>query len=371
MHHRWIILALVLLTACGGPSTDEPKALSVLAWGDVPGWGEESLLPALNTFRLTCPRLVKGAPQDWADACGAAESVATEEQAISWAETHFLPVKIDGGEALVTGYFEPTFPGSREPSDAFSAPILAKPNDLVAVDLGAFRDDLKGKRIAGRVVNGRLVPYEDRQALEDTPPDNADILGWMNADDLFFLQIQGSGVIDLDGEERRIGYAAQNGHAYHAIGKTLVQEGHIPLEEVTMQSIREWLSNASTEDAERVRHTNPSYVFFMDRGPAQSDEGPVGTANVPLTADISVAVDRLAYPLGAPLWITGSNDDIALRGLHIAQDTGGAIKGADRIDLFTGRGTAAGEIAGRLKLDAQVLLFMPRSQVERLTAPAS
>lgn len=366
-----MIFALVLLTSCGSPTPDDAPGMDVVRWRDVPGWGQTNLLPAIQTFLVTCPRLLQHAATDWAKACNSAGSVESEEAATKWVEDNFLPARIDGGRALVTGYFEPTFPGSRAPSEIHTAPILAKPDDLVSVDLGAFRDDLKGKRIAGRLVGDRLVPYADRTALEGSPPDNAEVLGWMNADDLFFLQIQGSGVIDFDGEERRIGYSAQNGHVYHAIGKTLVQEGHIALEDITMQSIRRWLAQASTQDAQRVRQTNPSYVFFVDRGPALTDEGPVGTANVPLTPQVSVAVDRLAYPLGAPLWISGQSAAYSLQGLHVAQDTGGAIKGADRIDLFTGRGPAAGEVAGRLKLEAEVFVFLPRAQFEQLSQLAS
>jgi len=366
VHHRWLSLALVLLASCGQQADEhDAEPVTLAAWEELTGWGEATLLPAADVFLSTCPRLDTA---DWAAACAAAADLATERDALAWAEEYFLPVRMDGAGALVTGYFEPVFAGAKEKTDIFSAPILSRPDDLVAVDLGQFREDLKGKRLAGRVVNGRLVPYADREQINDAPPANAEILGWMQPDDLFFLQIQGSGVVDLGGEERRIGYSAQNGHVYHAIGKTLVQEGHIPLKDVTMQSIRRWLAEASDADAARVRHTNPSYVFFLDRGPALSDEGPYGTSNVPLTANVSVAVDPLAYPLGAPLWIVGSDDVVTLRGLHIAQDTGGAIKGADRVDLFTGRGDVAGDIAGRLKLDADVVVLLPKAMALRLAA---
>ncbi|MEM1381000.1 MAG: murein transglycosylase A [Pseudomonadota bacterium] len=376
MHQRLAILAMVLLAACTARETaDTPRfilgdraLLSALSGPDI--------LAALPAFRATCPWVTKTAspiaePSDWSDACAAAEGIATDDEASAWLTTHFLPVQMNDGAALVTGYFEPVFDASASPSPEHSAPVLARPDDLVMVNLGAFRDDLAGKRIAGRVVNGRLVPYADRKRLEANTPDSDQVLAWMDPDDLFFLQIQGSGVLRIDDEERRIGYAAQNGHLYHAIGKTLVQEGHIPLEEITMQSIRAWLNDAPEEEAVRVRQTNPSYVFFTDRGPARDGEGPVGTTGIPLTADISVAVDPLWIPLGAPVWMQGETDENTLRGLYVAQDTGGAIKGADRIDLFTGRGDDAGAIAGRLKADVQVMVLLPRAAAERLTQTRS
>jgi len=162
-------------------------------------------------------------------------------------------VAIDGGEGLVTGYYEPVFEGSQEPTEEFSAPVLGTPEDLISVDLGAFRPELRGKRIAGQVKDGRLVPYADRKAIEEAPPGSANVLGYMRPDDLFFLQIQGSGVLQLPETARRIGYASQNGHIYVAIGKTLIDEGELAREDVTMQSIRAWLDAVSPK-------TRPGFV---------------------------------------------------------------------------------------------------------------
>ncbi|MEM9837859.1 MAG: MltA domain-containing protein [Pseudomonadota bacterium] len=367
MQRPILYVTLFALAACGGESEAVAPytPLSDALLGDIPG---TEVLDALPAFLSTCPRLLSGAteqtvPEDWADICATAEAVTSPNAASAWLKEHFAVLKMETGEALITGYFEPVFEASAEQDLIHTAPVLSRPGDLVMVDLGAFRDELKGQRIAGRVHNGRLVPYADRTAVIASMPSEDDVIAWMHPDDLFFLQIQGSGILDIDGTFQAVGYAAQNGHKYHAIGRTLVEEGYLALEEVTMQSIRDWLNDAPTEEAARVRQTNPSYVYFTDRGPA-NQQGPIGSAGVPLTENVSIAVDPLWVPLGAPVWITG-------QGLHIAQDTGGAIKGSGRADLFVGRGDEAGEIAGALKLETTMTLLLPRSAAARLLAQTS
>lgn len=372
---RKILPLLLVLTACA-PFEKAPPPYQRLSVTEIEGFGDAPLLPAVKTFVASCSWLtakspVLGREEDWQPVCQDAELVETEGEASAFFTERFDAVKLNGGSALITGYYEPVFEASPERTDTFAQPVLAKPEDLVAVDLGAFRDDLKGRRIAGRIEGGRLVPYADREAIEVTPPAEAETLGYMRADDLFFLQIQGSGVLEFPEGARRIGYAAQNGHPYKAIGKTLVEEGHMALEDVTMQSIRQWLATAPEEDAARVRATNPSYVFFTDRGPAEDDEGPLGTAGVPLTADYSVAVDRFAIPLGAPVFVSGEDEVLSISRLTIAQDTGGAIRGADRVDLFLGRGDEAGETAGRLKLDATVTVLIPKGAALPIADPGA
>lgn len=366
------VLLVAMLAACGG----DGGRIRAVPFAQLDGFATAEILPALPAFRRTCSR--RGAPPsaiakpaDWEGACAAADAVVSEAEAKAWLAQHFTPVVIGPGTALVTGYFEPVFDASAEPNAVHSAPVLARPRDLVTVDLGAFRPELAGERIAGRVVGGRLLPYPDRAAIADSPPEDAAVMAYMHPDDLFFLQIQGSGVLRMEDGWRRVGYAAQNGHPYHAIGKTLVDDGEMQLDDVTMQSIRTWLNEASEDDAARVRHTNPSYVFFADRGSAVGGEGPIGTAGVPLTPEVSVAVDPAVIPLGAPVWIVGDSAPLKLHGLHIAQDTGGAIRGAGRLDLFLGRGAEAGEIAGRLKLEARVAILLPNPAARRLLEASS
>ncbi|MCQ8184000.1 murein transglycosylase A [Parvularcula maris] len=359
------LTGLLIAAACSPPVEDESRYERV-SLSELPGFAEAEILPAVRAFASSCRWLGRddlplGRAEDFAEPCAEAPSVAQEADARRFVEDHFVAVRVGDGKGLVTGYYEPVFAARAEPEGIYTAPVLAAPEDLVSVDLGSFRDDLKGRRIAGRVKGGRLVPYDDRAALEAAPPEEIEVLGYMQPDDLFFLQIQGSGVLDFAGEERRIGYAAQNGHPYKAIGKTLVEEGAMPLEEVTMQSIRAWLEAASAEDAARVRATNPSYVFFTDRGEAEDDEGPLGTAGVPLTPLASVAVDRTVTPLGTLIYIAGESEELGFTGLAAAQDTGGAIRGENRADLFLGRGDEAGEVAGRLKLEANLYVLLPKT----------
>ena len=361
---RLFILALTL-AACSSEK-GEPPAFERVEVADLPGFAQAQMLPALNAFVTSCTWLTGtgdialGTAEDWRPLCAEAETLRSEAEAKAFFSSRFDAVRLAGGEGLMTGYFEPVYAARTEPQAPYTAPVLAAPDDLIAVNLGAFRDDLKGRRIAGRIEGGQLVPYADREAIENGAPIEADVLGYMDPDDLFFLQIQGSGVLEYPEGERRIGYAAQNGHPYKAIGRTLVEEGHMPLEEVTMQSIRDWLTDAAEGDAARVRATNPSYVFFTDRGPADGDEGPIGTAGVGLTPMHSVAVDRTQIPLGAPVFITGSDDVLSYSELAVAQDTGGAIRGPVRIDLFLGRGDQAGDVAGRLKLSINAAVLIPK-----------
>lgn len=376
MQRRLLFSLALLLAACGGEPRPEPP-YTIVSFDALRGYADGEVAGAIPAFLKTCPLLTTTAteqtePQDWQDPCREAETISSEVDARRWLETHFLPLRMESGKALVTGYYEPVFAASANEDLIHTAPVLTRPEDLVMVDLGAFRDTLKGERIAGRVENGRLIPYADRQALEAAPSEPSDVIAWMHPDDLFFLQIQGSGILDVDGTLKAVGYAAQNGHTYHAIGRTLVEEGHLDLEEVTMQSIRDWLNDAPAGEAQRVRQTNPSYIFFNDRGPA-SEDGPIGSAGVPLTESVSVAVDPLWVPLGAPVWIAGVDNGLStsVSGLHIAQDTGGAIKGSGRADLFVGRGDAAGEFAGALKLEAEMILLLPKPAAERLVQPAS
>ena len=380
---RRLFLSLLIATIIAGCSSPEPEAAAEppaferVSLESLEGFGEGNMLPTLRAFISSCSwltgdrALALGTPEDWRPLCAEAERLMTEREARTFFTTNFDGVRLSGGKGLMTGYFEPVYEGRKAPEAPYTAAVLAAPEDLVSVNLGAFRPDLDGRRIAGRVVGGRLLPYADRAELEQGAPEDIDVLGYMDPDDLFFLQIQGSGVLQFPDEGRRIGYAAQNGHPYKAIGKTLVEEGHMPLEAVTMQSIRQWLAEASPEDAARVRATNPSYVFFTDRGLAEGDEGPIGTTGVPLTPMHSVAVDRTQIPLGAPVFIAGEDDVLSFRSLTIAQDTGGAIRGPARIDLFLGRGDEAGEVAGRLKLDIEATVLIPKGAVLPQPAPGS
>lgn len=305
----------------------------------------------------------------------------------SFFEFHFQPVQIfsvrkplAGGparragprreaEGTFTGYYEPVYRASRTPTPVYSAPLLPRPDDLVEADLGLFRDELKGERIAGRVENGRLTPYEDRRGIETQPAPDA--LAWLDPNDLFFLQIQGSGrLVFDDGAVMRVGYAGQNGHPYTAVGRVMVERGLMPLESVTMQSIRAFLDGAPQAAAKDLRDQNASYVFFQPLETASPALGPFGAQGVPLTPGRSLAVDRRFHALGAPVWVDIEPVEGAgparIRRLMVAQDTGGAIRGPVRGDFFWGAGDEAGAIAGAMNAKGAMIVFLPRRLAERL-----
>jgi membrane-bound lytic murein transglycosylase A len=224
--------------------------------------------------------------------------------------------------------------------------------------------------VVGRVVDGRLVPFEDAGTIAAAPPTDAEVLAYLDPNDLLFLQIQGSGRLVLeDGRVVRAGYAAKNGRPYVAVGKTLVADGAMPLEEVSMQSIEAWLDAAPPEEAARVRHSNPSYVFFRALELEDPSLGPLGAQGLPLTPGRSIAVDRRYYPMGLPVWLAtdGTADNPALRRLMIAQDTGGAIRGPVRGDVFYGSDEAAARLAGTMKAEGRLILLLPQGLAARVT----
>ena len=243
---------------------------------------------------------------------------------------------------------------------------ILRPPELVQVDLGSFREDLAGRRVAGKLDERRLVPFADREQLSDgVLADRGLELVWV--DDpiaAFFLHIQGSGRVELaDGGEMRVGYDGQNGHAYTAIGRELVAREELTIEEVSLQSIRAWLK-AHPDAAAEIMNTNRSFVFFRElRG-----EGPVGSQGVALTPRRSLAVDRRHVPLGVPIWLDASvpaattdAEDGPFQSLMVAQDTGGAIRGPVRGDVFWGHGGEAEQIAGRMKHAGRIWILLPKS----------
>jgi membrane-bound lytic murein transglycosylase A len=280
-------------------------------------------------------------------------------------------------EGLFTGYYEPTLQGSRRRGGRFQVPLYKTPNDMVAVDLGAFRDDLEGRKITGRIAGDRFLPYHDREAIDRGALAGRNLeLVWVDsAVDAFFLEIQGSGRVEMDdGSSLRLGYAGQNGHPYYAIGRELVQRGHMEVEEVSMQSIRGYLEEHPDEGAEIMR-TNPSYVFFRQlTGP-----GPLGSLGVALTPGRSLAIDQSILPLGAPMWLAAEapaptpremseagdsaraiQETQRLERLIVGQDTGGAIEGPVRGDVFWGPGDEAADVAGRMKHAGRLWVFLPK-----------
>lgn len=353
------------------------------ALGMLPGWLEADATPALAAFRKSCRALTRrtdlsGLTQagDWDAPCAAA---ATATDARVFFASHFTPVTVGSGTGLNTGYFEPELAGSRTPSPAHPVPIYKRPSDLIEVDLGLFADNLKGRRIRGRVDGAALIPYFDRAQIEDGALAGKGLeIGYAaDAYELFFLHIQGSGRLRLpDGSVMRIGYDGQNGREYVGIGSRLRQMNALGPGQATMDGIIGWMK-ANPEGGRALMRENKSYIFFK----VLTGEGPLGAMNVALTPEYSVATDPKFVPLGAPLWldtkIPEPNQGVMANGapaytmtsfrrLMVAQDTGGAIKGANRFDLFWGPGERASRIAGGLSSQGRATLLLPKVAADRL-----
>lgn len=392
--------ALALLIAAGlaawwltRPAARPAPARMTLApvdYGALDGWAEDDQAPALAAFLISCrrfngwedarrlgPPALGLAAADWKPACAQAAGVPAGDGAAARAffEAAFTPLRVDvGGETggLFTGYYEPLLRGSLTRDATHRVPLYRRPDDLIGVELGRFDPDLAGKTVAGRVAGHALEPYPDRAAIDaGALPDELALVWVDDAVDAFFLHIQGSGRVRLDdGSELRLGYAAQNGRRYRAIGRELLREGALSRENVSMQSIRAWLE-AHPERAAAVMGTNPSYVFFR----VLDGPGPLGALGVPLTPGRSIAVDRRYLPLGGPIWLESARPDAdpakpdrRLHRLMVAQDTGGAIRGAVRGDVFWGHGDEASEIAGRMKHPGRWYLMLPRAAALRAVA---
>lgn len=355
-----------------------------VAFTDLPGWQSETLMGALPALTRSCDKLISlpagrrlpgarigGTAGDWAAGCEALKAAGSNDGIKIALLEHFEPleVSLDGEtQGLFTGYFETLLNGSRTESTRFSTALYMRPPELVMVDLGTFRSDLKGRRIAGRVEGGRLVPYADRRQIEAGHLDGRDLeLLWVDSDvDAFFLHIQGSGRVRMpDGSLLRVGYAAQNGHIYSAIGRFLIASGDIAREDMSMQAIRAWLA-ANPDKMTDLMQRNASFIFFRELG---EGDGPYGSANVPLVAGHSLAVDRKHLPLHAPVWLSASHPDptsrtapsLPFNRLMVAQDTGGAITGEIRGDVFWGFGDEAEEIAGRMANRGRYWLILPKA----------
>ncbi|GLI97274.1 murein transglycosylase A [Sphingobium sp. BS19] len=332
--------------------------------------GERSRL-ALQAFRISCPSLLRRNDQsgltrgaDWQQACSAASSWP-DTTATEFFSRYFESAQVGDGKAFATGYFEPEIAGSRTQRAGYAVPIYGRPVDLIDVDLGQFSDALKGKTIRGKVTGNTFVPFDAReQIVEGSLAGRAPIVAWA-ADpvEFFFLQVQGSGRLRLpDGGIMRIGYETQNGRDYTGIGKLMKDRGLI--QAGSMQDIMAYLRANPVEGA-AIMDENKSFVFFKELTGA----GPLGALGLPVTAEASVAADPRYIPLGAPILL--SMDRAEPNGIWIAQDTGGAIKGPNRVDTFWGAGERARAIAGGMAARGSALLLLPIGTVARVTAQST
>ncbi len=374
---------MLAATACAPP----PPAKSTFElrqseFADLVGWREDDHGAALTAFRRSCTRLAAGgwtadgvagiavSATDWQPVCAAAAQTAADGPAArAFFETWFSPHRVsDRGDprGLFTGYYEAELRGAWRPDTRYRTPIYGRPPGLVTADLGRFNEEWTGRTIAGRIADGRLVPMPTRAEIDAGALAGRGLeLLWVDDPvDAFFLHVQGSGrVVMADGRVVRLAYAAPNGRPYVSIGRRLIDMGALRREDVSMQTIRAWLA-AHPHQAASVMAANPSFVFFRLVETDDPASGPVGAQGVPLTPGRSLAVDRRFIPLGVPVWLDTA-DPIApqrpLRRLVIAQDTGSAIRGAVRGDLFWGFGAAAAERAGTMKAPGSVTVLLPKS----------
>lgn len=347
------------------PAKPPEKPLHPAAWPDLPGWQDDDPLPAFEAFRVSCATL-ESQPL-WRATCASAREIVPGSDIRAWFETQFQPwvlVNPDGARSgLVTGYYEPLLNGSRSRKPPYLSPLFAPPEDMVTVDLAEVYPELKGMRLRGRIEGRKLVPYYSRaEWSKQEEGRSAGALLWIDDPlDLFFMQIQGSGQVVLDdGSRVRVSFADQNGHPYRSVGRWLVDQGELKLEQASMQSIKAW-ARANPRRVQELLNANPSLVFFREL--PVNGSGPPGALGVPLTPGRSVAVDPRIVTLGAPVFLatTWPNDSKPLNRLMLAQDTGGAIRGAVRADFYWGSGPEAGSLAGRMKQQAAMWVLMPRS----------
>ncbi len=362
-----MVSLVAALSACAWLVPRQPGIGQPVAWSSLPGWNSGGQAAAWPALIRDCDRL-SGRDATWATICRAAEGLPAtpdDAQARQFFEQYFRAHEVIGygghRQGLITGYYEPILRGSLTPSARFRYPLYRRPGNLVRVDLGALYPELRGKLVRGRLDGDRVVPYYSRgQITNSADPLRGQELLWV--DDpvaLFMLQVQGSGLVRLpDGSLIAVSYADQNGYPYVAIGNRLIQMGAIKPGAVTLQSITRWLHDHQDE-AESVLNSNPSYVFF--RLANAPDQGPVGAMQVVLTPQASIAVDPAYIPLGTPVWLdtTSPRGNQPYRRLMLAQDTGGAIKGPVRADVFFGIGRDAGRLAGHMQQAGRLYVLLP------------
>jgi membrane-bound lytic murein transglycosylase A len=349
------------------PTPPPVPPMTPVSFEALPGWQGDDLRQAWPAFIASCRVLAKK-PQ-WSAPCVAAPGVdAADNAAIRrYFETYFVPNQMrmpDGADTgLITGYYEPMLRGSRKRGGAFQTPLYRVPDDLITVDLASAYPSLKNMRLRGRLVGKTVVPYSTRAEIERAPLSGKELVWVDDPVEAFFLEVQGSGRVRVDdtGETVRIAFADQNGHPYKVIGRWLVEQGELPADGVSAQSIKEWIATHPARRQELL-NVNPSYIFFREERLPDPSVGPKGALGVPLTPERSVAVDPGQVPLGAPLFLSTTHpvDGAPIQRLMMAQDTGGAIRGAVRADFFFGFGGNAAEYAGRMKQRGNVWVLLPK-----------
>jgi membrane-bound lytic murein transglycosylase A len=335
-------------------------------WQDLDGLLQDDLVAAWPAWLQSCTAL--GKKEVWKTACNTAKAMQQPSNAaiVDYLANYFDVYQAQNEDGtttgLITGYYQPLLNGSRKQSKQYPYPLYKEPKDLITVELADAYPELKYKRVRGQLEGKKLVPYRTRAEIDTSPsPLAGSELFWIDdIIDVFFLQIQGSGVVQLEnGQQVQVGYANQNGYPYKSIGRILVEQGELTLDKASMQGIKNWARN-NPDKLQDLLNSNPSYVFFRELPAGLS--GPLGALNVPIKAERSVAVDRKFIPLGAPIFLstTEPNSSKPLKRLMLAQDTGGVIRGGVRADFFWGAGDAAGARAGSMKQQGEIWVLLPK-----------
>ncbi|HAU0210768.1 TPA: hypothetical protein JBF28_00720 [Legionella pneumophila] len=384
-----VALAAIILSAAVWWLQSPKPTFRQVSFKHLPGWENAQLKKSLETFQTSCRAFLKQNPErvvgteqidlqtkDWHPACRAALKInpVDEQSAKVFFEKWFAPVEFYDDKpvkGLFTGYYMPLIKGSYTKSKEFSVPIYELPSNLVTVDLGLFLPNLKNKKIIGRIAGNKVVPFYTREQInKGAIKDTARVLVWINSPvDRLFLEIQGSGIIELeDGKRIFIGYDGQNGAPYTAIAGVLIKKGIMTKHNASMQRIKKYLE-AHPKQMDKIINQNKSFVFFRKL----SLEAALGSQGVALTPGYSLAIDKQWIPMGAPLWLNttrpdSKNPDVnkPMQRLMIAQDTGGAIRGKVRGDVFWGGGDKATLIAGHMKNEGHYWLLLPAHALSRL-----
>jgi len=359
-------------------------SFNFVRYADLPGWEEDDCAVPFEAFRRSAFHILSKPYRTGAlgiDSAAFEPAYAeardtrslTEATARAFFERHFVPASVpgeDGGRGFVTGFYEPEVAASPVHTDAFPVPLLSRPADLVDIDDGNRPPELNPYLAFGRRTDHGIVEYFDRRAIDQGALDAEKLaIAWLASKvDAYFIHVQGAArVVMPDGTLRRVTYAAKSGQPFTGAGKVLIELGEIPYERVTMQSIRAWLAG-NPGRVDEILWRNRSYIFFREAEVDDPALGPVAAAKVPLTPGRSIAVDRLLHTFGTPFFIHApalTAFGKPFRRLMIAQDTGSAIVGQARGDLFAGSGAAAGEIAGVVRAEADFFALIPRSLAER------
>ena len=389
------IVASGLLAGCGAidralpagdyqpPEKATPQlTLEPAEFKTLPGWRADVLSDGIAAFLASCPVIAKkpadqmlgylpehGTMGDLQRICTEAAGLNTKSavQLQFFIERNFRPYRARDGQqetGKFTGYYEPLLRGSWQPDGRYRYPVYSRPRDIVVVELEKFDPDKRGEQLAGRLVGDRLVPYFDRREINDGALRGRQLeILWVNsAVDLFFLHVQGSGrVLMPDGSYVRLAFSGRNGHRYSSIGRELVAQGVMKLQDVNLPSLRAWMM-ANPLAAEQLMQKNKSYIFFR----VEPEDAVKGAMGVALTAGRSLAVDPKFIPLGLPFRLTTTapldpQNQKPLTRMMVAQDTGSAIKGVIRGDVFWGFGPEAEARAGMMNETGTYYLLLPRT----------